>query len=204
MQPGVSMSETKKILLGVPRSFRPASLWQPIASAFARIIRQSRRPGFAIGIFGTWGSGKTTLMTAIKNIPPTSEIIVADFNALRFQNEPMLLIPLLNTIRAAILTHAEPRAADNSQLHEVAYRLGKVVRALATDLSGSVGIPGTNTVNHEAGQMISAMDKITSDEESVKSQSLYVAAFQELHDSFVELTSTGISRTDRYSFVYAV
>jgi hypothetical protein len=43
--------------------------------------------------------------------------------------------------------------------------------------------------------MISAMDKVTADEESVKPQSLYVAAFQELHDSFVQLASAGISRT---------
>lgn len=188
------MPETKKVTLDVPRSSRPASLWDPIARAFATIICQSR-PGFSIGIFGAWGSGKTTLMTAIKNSLPTEEIIAVDFNAWRFQNEPILLIPLLDTIRASIFAYAGPKTDDNSQLHEVAHRLGKVVRALATGLSGSVGIPGAITVNYDAGQAISAMEKITADEDSVKPQSLYVAAFEELHDSFVELTSAGINRT---------
>jgi hypothetical protein len=189
---GASVPETKKILLDVPQSSRPASLWDPIASAFATIISQSR-PGFAIGIFGAWGSGKTTLMTAIKNSLSTDGIIAVDFNAWRFQNEPMLLIPLLDTIRASIFAYAGPKTDDNSQLHEVAHRLGTVVRALATGLSGSVGIPGAITVNYDAGQAISAMEKITA-EDSVKPQSLYVAAFEELHDSFVELASTGINR----------
>jgi hypothetical protein len=134
-------------------------------------------------------------MTAIKNSLSTDGIIAVDFNAWRFQNEPMLLIPLLDTIRASILAYAGPKTDDNSQLHEVAHRLGKVVRALATGLSGSVGIPGAITVNYDAGQAISAMEKITADEDSVKPQSLYVAAFEELHDSFVELASTGINRT---------
>ena len=188
------MPETKKILLDVPRSSRPASLWDPIASAFATIIRQSR-PGFAIGIFGPWGSGKTTLMTAIKNFLPADGIIAVDFNAWRFQNEPMLLIPLLDAIRAGILVHAGPRTDDNSQLHEVAHRIGRVIRALATGLSGSVGIPGAITVDYDAGQAISALEKITSDEDSARPQSLYMAAFEELHDSFVDLASSGINRT---------
>jgi hypothetical protein len=188
------MLENKKILLDVPRSSRPASLWDPMASAFAAIIRQSR-PGFAIGIFGGWGSGKTTLMTAIKNSLPGDGVIAVDFNAWRFQNEPMLLIPLLDTIRAGILAHAGPKADDNSKLHEVAHRLGQVVRALATGLSGSVGIPGAITVDYDASQAISALEKITTDEDSARPQSLYVAAFEELHDSFAELASTGISRT---------
>jgi hypothetical protein len=188
-----SVPETNKVLLDVPRSSRPASLWDPIASAFVKIICQSR-PGFAIGIFGAWGSGKTTLMTAIKNSLPNDRIIVVDFNAWRFQNEPMLLIPLLDTIRASIFAYAGPKTGDNSQLHEVAHRLGNVVRALAAGLSGSVGIPGAITVNYDAGQAMSAMKKLT-DEDSVKPQSLYVAAFEELQDSFVQLASAGINRT---------
>ena len=194
------MSETKKILLDIPESSVPASLWDPIASAFATIIHQSR-PGFAIGIFGAWGSGKTTLMTAIKKRLAAEKhlaadgIIAVDFNAWRFQNEPMLLIPLLDTIRAGILDHAGPKTDDNSQLHEVAHRIGKVVRALATGLSGSVGIPGAITVNYDAGQAISALEKITPNEDSIKPQSLYVAAFEELTASFADLASTGISRT---------
>ncbi|HUN32331.1 MAG TPA: P-loop NTPase fold protein [Trebonia sp.] len=187
------MPETKKILLDAPRSASPASLWDPIARAFATIIQQSR-PGFAIGIFGSWGSGKTTLMTAIKNSLPRAGIITVDFNAWRFQNEPVLLIPLLDSIRASILAQAEPTAGQSSQLSEVAHRLGRVVRALATGLSGSVGIPGAITVNYDAGLAIAAWQSIAADDPA-KPQSLYVAAFEELRESFADLEATGISRT---------
>ena len=192
-QQGVGVAETKKIMPDVPRASRPASLWVPIADAFAAIILQSR-PGFAIGIFGGWGSGKTTLMTAIRTSLPAEGVVAVDFNAWRFQNEPMLLIPLLDTIRAAILTHAGDGAGDKSQVQEVAQRLGKVVRALATGLSGSVGFPGAITVNYDARQAMSALKQMAADEESLKPQSLYVAAFQELHDSFVGLEAAGIGR----------
>lgn len=187
------MSATKKILLDIPAASRPASFYSPIASAFATIISQSR-PNFAVGIFGSWGSGKTTLMTAIKKSLPTNGIIAVDFNAWRFQSEPLLLIPLLDTIRSALVSHAKPESGKESQLHDVARRIGKVVRALAAGLSGSVGIPGAITVNYDAGQAIAAIDEITADRDTIKPQSLYVAAFQELQESFLELTAAGISR----------
>ena len=88
-------------------------------------------------------------MTAIKNALPSAGIITVDFNAWRFQNEPVLLIPLLDTIRASILAQA-PRADDESQVTEVAHRLGKGITA----------------------------------DDPAKPQSLYVAAFEELDDSF--------------------
>lgn len=62
-----------KVLLDEPAP-EPGLSFDDYAQAFADIIREST-PQFAIGIFGAWGSGKTTLMHAIKSalaVPPAA------------------------------------------------------------------------------------------------------------------------------------
>src|SRR5215471_9888988 len=98
---------TRQILLDSPTT-RPALGFREIGRAFATIITQSE-PRFAIGIFGGWGSGKTTLMTAIKAALNEDSLVIVDFNAWRFEREPQLLIPLLDTIRARLLEWSVPR-----------------------------------------------------------------------------------------------
>ena len=90
-------SSSRRILLDSPTAM-PALGYSDIGRAFATIISQSE-PRFAVGIFGGWGSGKTTLMKAIKAALPEQGIVVADFNAWRFEREPQLLIPLLRPSR---------------------------------------------------------------------------------------------------------
>jgi hypothetical protein len=163
---GGSSVAGKKILLDAPTD-RPALGYEGIAAAFADIITNSQ-PNFAIGIFGGWGSGKTTLMSAIKAALPAEGILAVDFNAWRFEREPQLLVPLLDTIRGAIVDCAlieEHRAADRGEsldapprLLRIAGRVGRVVKALATGLSGSVGIQGAVTVNYDASSAIAALD----------------------------------------------
>jgi ABC-type phosphate/phosphonate transport system ATPase subunit len=57
---------TRRLLLDVP-SAAPALGFPNRARALAEIVMDSD-PRFAIGIFGGWGSGKTTLMEAIKQL----------------------------------------------------------------------------------------------------------------------------------------
>ncbi len=52
-----------KILLDSPAA-APALGFDQFANAFLEIVQESD-PRFAVGIFGGWGSGKTTLMRAI-------------------------------------------------------------------------------------------------------------------------------------------
>ena len=155
----------KKILLDAPTD-RPALGYERIAAAFADIIINSQ-PNFAIGIFGGWGSGKTTLMGAIKTALPAEGLITVDFNAWRFEREPHLLGPLLDTIRGAFAHRAalgdkalgtEGKFGMRRRgLRKVAGRVGRVVRALATGLSGSVGIPGAVTIKYNASAAIAAL-----------------------------------------------
>jgi hypothetical protein len=200
----------QKILLDAPTD-RPAMGYKGIAKAFAGIITDSH-PNFAIGIFGGWGSGKTTLMRAIKDRLSTDDILTVDFNAWRFEREPQLLVPLLDTIRGALAVRAAALQADVadgeaapvevSNLQVIAGRVGRVVKALATGLSGSVGIPGAVTINYDAGAAIEAFEALAasgsgesiSEQEDTGPKSLYVAAFAELQAAFDGLTGAGVTR----------
>jgi hypothetical protein len=193
----------KKILLDSP-SAEPALDFAQIAKGFAGIITESD-PNFAIGIFGGWGSGKTTLMNAImRELRCHNDVINVDFNAWRFEREPQLLIPLLDTMRLAILAHATRAAAAGNGTgagsakaapqRDAAVRIGKVVRALATGLSGSVGIPGAVSINYSAKPAVDALRKLSDGRGTPKPESLYVAAFAELQTACKELMDNGVGR----------
>lgn len=191
-QPGTGNSISCRILLDSPTA-SPALGYVQTGQALATIIKQSE-PRFAVGIFGGWGSGKTTLMHAIKEgLVAHQGIVVADFNAWRFEREPQLLIPLLDTIRAALVRGADAvgNGKDSKKIRSIAVRVGWVVRALATGLSAQVGLPGAVTVSYDVGAALAAL---SSPSDPQHSQSLYVAAFDELDRAFRELHAAGISR----------
>lgn len=192
-QPGMSSSVSGRILLDGPTA-SPALGYEQTGQALATIIKQSE-PRFAVGIFGGWGSGKTTLMQAIRgDLVAEPGIVVADFNAWRFEREPQLLIPLLDTIRAALVRSADvPGSSKDSRekIRSIAVRVGSVVRALATGLTAQLGLPGAVTVSYDVG---AALEALSSPADPKNSQSLYVAAFDELDHAFRELHAAGISR----------
>jgi hypothetical protein len=176
-----------RILLDSPAA-NPALGFDDTASAFVRII-QASEPRFAVGIFGGWGSGKTTLMDAIKARLPTENLVIADFNAWRFEREPQLLVPLLDTLRSALISWAEHQGRDKKKkARACAARIGSVVRALATGLSAQVGLPGAVTVSYNAA---AALDALSRPVRAEKAQSLYFAAFKELAECLRRVQSRG-------------
>jgi hypothetical protein len=189
-QAGPGASASRRILLDSPTE-SPALGYLRIGEALAEVIRQSE-PRFAVGIFGGWGSGKTTLMHAIsRNLAPQQDIVVADFNAWRFEREPQLLIPLLDTIRAALVLSSDDAGGGRERIRSIAVRVGRVVRALANGLSVQAGLPGAVTVSYDAAAALAAL---SSPADPQNSQSLYVAAFAELDRAFRDLAAAGISR----------
>ena len=179
-----------QILLDSPTA-SPTLGFDRIGRAFATIIGESQAQ-FAVGIFGGWGSGKTTLMKAIRAALPADSVVSVDFNAWRFEREPQLLIPLLDTIRAALVRWSEPHDLPTRQkVRSIATRVGRVVRALATGLSAEVGLPGAVTVSYDVG---TALDALSPAAEPDIAQSLYVAAFAELNRVFDELSAGGVER----------
>lgn len=119
------------------------------ADAFAEIVRGSP-PRFAIGIFGGWGSGKTTLMRAIcSRIEGYDDVIPVWFNAWRYEREEQLIIPLLDVLRETLLRWAEehdPGEASSrtvtTRAREAAAAMGAAARAIGRGLTLSARVPG--------------------------------------------------------------
>jgi hypothetical protein len=178
-----------KILIDSP-SAKPSPEFEAMASALAQIIRDSR-PRFAVGIFGSWGSGKTTLMQEIQRRLATA-VVCVEFNAWRYEREPQLLIPLLDTVRGALVEWAAHQDADTRErVRTAAHKVGRIIRGLAAGLSGEVGLLGAVKVSYDVGKSI---DVLTASGEPEQPQSLYVAAFRELSQTFADLGAQGVTR----------
>ena len=182
------------IVLDVPAE-NPTFRFAPIAAALAGVIEASE-PRFAVGIFGGWGSGKSTLMNEIeRHVAHNPEAVVVGFNAWRYEREPHLIVPLLDTIRASLSDRA--RRVETSEQAErmryIARRIGRVVRALVRATSIDIGLPGAATITVDPGK---ALDDLSEDSSDVATspQSLYYAAFQELSEAFADIEMTGLSR----------
>ena len=69
-----------------------------------------------VGVFGEWGSGKSSLLHAVKqdfdaNPDAAAPVVTVFFNAWRYEKEPHLIVPLLKVVEAAI----KRKAAESSQ-----------------------------------------------------------------------------------------
>jgi hypothetical protein len=183
-----------KILIDAPAK-EPTLRFKEAAAALAEVIRVSD-PRFAVGIFGGWGLGKTTLMKAVQSeLQAENKILTVDFNAWRFEREPVLLIPLLDEIRAAVVDRAAGDPSRAQKLGSAAKRIGTVVSALAVGFSGSVGIPGAVTISYDAGSAIDAVKALNGKDKGIGPKSLYLAAFKELCGAVAELNGAGVDRT---------
>jgi KAP family P-loop domain len=194
----------RKILLDAPSTGPDLGFgFEDTARVLAQVITESK-PRFAVGIFGGWGSGKTTLMEAIqRQLKLSPSVVCAEFNAWRFEREPQLLIPLLDMIRAALVQWADHHPSppedigEEKSIRSIAARVGRVVRALATGLSVNAGLPGAVAVQYDFGTASDALTALSSPppaEPQLSPQSLYVAAFAELKGAFEDLSDAGVSR----------
>ena len=76
------------------------------------VVEQS----LVVGVFGEWGSGKSSLLHAVKqdfDAQPdeAAPVVTVFFNAWRYEKEPHLIVPLLKVVEAAI----KRKAAESSQ-----------------------------------------------------------------------------------------
>jgi KAP family P-loop domain len=150
------------------------------ADALAQIVAFSP-PQFAVGIFGDWGSGKTTLMRAIEtkisDWPDT--ILPVQFNAWRYEREEHLVVPLLDNLREALLEWRKKRRGDQSgreRAGQAASKFGRASRALARGLTFKAGVPGFEATL--------AMDKVVpAPGPRAGPASFYHAAFRDMREA---------------------
>ena len=186
--------ESYKILLDTPCA-APGLGFPEYAFALGGIIRGSD-PRFAVGVFGGWGSGKTTLMQSIKTQLATDpEIVCVDFSAWRYEKEPHLIVPLLDTVRAALLEWAGD-LEERQAAHRTASVIGKVTRSILAGLNLKLGIPGAIEVSFDANKALSAgsQPQTAATDEADTPRSFYFASFEALSSAFANLLSASPGR----------
>ena len=171
------------------------------ADAFAQIVCGSP-PRFAVGIFGNWGSGKTTLMRAIMaRIEGRDDVIPVWFNAWRYEREQELIVPLLDVLREALLNWAADEAPARparvrDRARVAAAALGKAARAIAAGVTLSARTPGGFIEAKIEGERIVAAasekrDKGEKGETDDDPVSLYHASFVSMAESVRGFVTAG-------------
>ena len=180
-----------KLLLDVPAA-QPALGFPGIAKGLCQVVLTSQ-PRFGIGIFGDWGSGKTTLMQAIENElreQPDGKVVCVRFNAWRYEKEQNLIVPLLDSIREALVKWSDDR--DDRQARVTAGALGRIMYALVAGLTVKVGIPGAVDVSFDANRSLSEHGRLKQAEvDATVPRSFYHASFCALQRTFQEFAQSG-------------
>jgi hypothetical protein len=115
------------------------------AAALAAAICGGTPPQFTVGIYGPWGSGKSSLLNAVaRRLSEEPEVITVFFDAWRYEQAPHIVVPLMNAIYSQISKQ------DNSKLAEkVKTALLSIVKSVTISL-GPVSISGKDLVSEEA------------------------------------------------------
>jgi len=185
-----------KLLLDSPAE-SPVLGFGQFAQAFKEIVEESD-PRFAIGIFGGWGSGKTTLMESVKKTidddpVARNKIVTVWFNAWRYEKEEHLIVPLLDTLREALVTWAEkfPVTADvKSRAIKAASTAARAAQAIFAGITIKAkvpGLPGSPEVAFEGGKLLAELrhpDNADDEQMAKTPQSLYHASFQAMQRAF--------------------
>ncbi len=154
------------------------------ASILARAALDTPEP-FTIGVYGTWGSGKTSLMRMVKElVDKENKAMTVWFNAWRYEREEHLITPLLATI---IEEMERQESKCVAALAEGLRKTRDALRAILYGISvkGKVGIPGLT----EAELSVSPKDMFERYEklgkmatEQIVDRSLYFRSFAKLDE----------------------
>ena len=185
----------KRLLLDVP-SEKPVLGVAPVARALRDIVVQSE-PRFAVGIFGGWGSGKTTLMQAIETRLEDRNIVCVRFVAWRYEKEEHLIVPLLDAIREALVDWAARNDHDRAA-RETAATVGKVVRSILAGVSLQAGLPGAMKASFEANKSLQEYGRMRTEEQARRvPRSFYHASFMALKSAFEDFVRRRSGPADR-------
>jgi len=134
---------------------------------------------FTIGVFGEWGTGKTSLMRMIESTLSNEEhVITIWFNAWRFEKEEHPIVPLVATIVRELQQRKE--FVDHLEDHGKSFL--RALRAVAYGFSAKskVKVPGFAEIEASfvAKEMIDRQKALSPD--PLLDRSLYYEAFENL------------------------
>ena len=176
-----------QIILDVPAKSPELNFGQ-FGNAFRDIIEGSE-PRFSIGIFGGWGAGKTTLMTAIRDRLDPAKCVAVDFSAWRYEKEEHLIIPLLDVVRNSLNQWAETQRSQKIKkvVRKTASVIGGVTESILRGITIKGGIPKLLDLPFDANKTLTAAREWTEEEaRRLAPRSFYFASFESLKDCFAE------------------
>jgi len=106
----------------------------PYVETLADIIQTGNTP-LTIGVFGTWGSGKTSLMKMVKNKLP-NDFTVAWFDAWKYDKEETLWRAFI----LSVLTAIRSRIKEDQPTEDLDYLETMLYRAIEIEKAGGVTI----------------------------------------------------------------
>jgi energy-coupling factor transporter ATP-binding protein EcfA2 len=156
------MTADYKILLDVPLTDNLALGFTDLADAFKDVIEKSD-PQFAIGLFGGWGSGKTTLMEAIEGRLDKAKIATVWFSAWRYEKESHLIVPLLDVVREGLVKWLDENQTASEEVKkitkQVAATVGKAIASLLAGFTLKAGVPGGPEISYDVNKAITLADR---------------------------------------------
>jgi predicted KAP-like P-loop ATPase len=103
------------------------------AEALSDAIRGGTPPQFTIGIYGPWGSGKSSLLNAIhRELTQGEDVLPVFFDAWRYERSEYIVVPLLHAIYSETLKPEDKRVAHyfkqalTSLIYSLNFKLGIV------------------------------------------------------------------------------
>jgi KAP-like P-loop domain-containing protein len=131
------MAEPIPIIADVPQS-NPGLGFDEYARALADAVRGGSPAQFTIGIYGPWGSGKSSLLKAIANdLDEDDSVVPILFDAWRYERSGNVLLPLLHQMYAKISELGDQSLANRvgSALRSIIYSLKFNLAIVEVDLS---------------------------------------------------------------------
>ena len=131
--------------------------FEAYAAALAAAIRGGEPAQFTIGIYGAWGSGKSSLLNAIDaHFVGDEDVIAVRFDAWRYERAEHISVPLLHAVHQVLAERDEPELRSR-----VSQALGSLVRGLSLNF-------GVATLD---------LDKVVADPASSGEMSMLDAAY---------------------------
>lgn len=150
------MSDGFNFLSDEPASTQTAGPAQTLADKLVGTIcganRQQTAGSMAIAIYGSWGSGKTSMLSCMHHAFSQTERVATTlwFEPWRFEQDPDLMTPLINQLMAQTTAKLSQRAARKAALEAGRRLIGRIARAGlrsgANFLAAQIGVKPENLV----------------------------------------------------------
>ncbi len=163
------------------RSPKPDELgFSHYAQTICRVVEDNHE-ALTIGVYGRWGTGKTSLLRLIESeLSARQNILPIWFNAWRYEREVHPLIPLLHRILTAL------EDSDNSAFRKLLPREGRrmtrTLRSVVSSLNLSLGLPSvsamTPSLSLDGEILVRSLSR--NRWRGMRCESLYVDVFRQL------------------------